>query len=83
MAWWHKKPRPYIEPRYLIFQKVQSVQSPLAIVYGYEEENPPNHLWHCRQTDKLYRRDGEDFIYVPTKKLSEMIREQKSVTVPG
>lgn len=28
-----------------------------------------NCYWYCRENDKLYRKDGEDFIYVKTSKL--------------
>ncbi len=57
---WRKIPRPFNEARRLWFDSVQSNQG----IYCY---------WHCVQDDKLYRKDGEDYIYVKTQNLSEFM----------
>ncbi len=58
---WRKKPRPYMAPRRLTFDGIDSIN-------GEHQE-----YWRCKEEDRLYRRDGNDFIFVKTKKLSEAI----------
>lgn len=73
-GWRKKYDRGGTEPGRIVLIKVQSAQSPLAVLCGYEEEYR-SHYWHCGHTGKLYERRGEDFIYIPTKSLSELITE--------
>ena len=72
MRWFTR--RPYKGPATLVFTKLQSGQSPLAIAFEYEEEHT-NNYWACG--DRLYELRGEDFIHVPTLSLAEFIAKGK------
>lgn len=58
--------------------KVQSMQSPLAVAFGYEKEQR-NGYW-SGSDGKLYERVGNDFIHTPTRSLAELIQDLKEKT---
>jgi hypothetical protein len=71
VSWFRQAP---LEPGSLKFTKMMSMQSPLLVALGWEKPMR-NDYWHCASLDKLYEKRGEDFIFIPTKKLSELIKK--------
>lgn len=69
---WFRNRTPF-GPAVLVFQKVQSGQCPGVVTEGWEEEEI-NNYWSCK--DKLYEKRGNDFVFIPTKKLSDFLREK-------
>lgn len=60
------------------FSKTQSGQCPGAIAAGFEEEWEPNNIYYSNETNRFYVNRGDDFFYLKTKSLSELIKERKS-----
>lgn len=59
----------------LTLVRVQSGQSPAVADLGWEERWQVGDYWYCTQTDRLYKKVGEDFLCQKTSSLDELIKE--------
>lgn len=74
---WFKR-RPNHPPDQLIFTRVQSGQNQTAVNLGWEKKwEDVEAYWYCLQSNRLYKKVGEDFIHQKTSSLGNLIKEDK------
>lgn len=57
------------------FTKCASGQNPMVVALGWEKEQQNPYYW-CDQDNELYVRKNGEYVRVPTKTFSELLRER-------